>query len=98
MNLELPRVSLKDSLVLRFTAPVTSLGINEDHTLMGAGSRDFSVKVLELESLPSSFSLMAHETFSLSRVLPTRYILVTVLVHDAIVHLCIQCLEPQCGC
>ena len=51
---------------MRFTAPVTSLTINEDHTLLGAGSSDFSVKVLELDNFPSSFTLMAHEAPVLS--------------------------------
>ena len=51
---------------MRFTAPVTCLAVSGDHTLLAAGSSEFSVKVLELHSLPSSFSLVAHEAPVLS--------------------------------
>ena len=48
---------------MRFTAPVTCLAVNANHTLLGAGSSDFTMKVLDLSSLPAftSYSLTGHE-------------------------------------
>lgn len=55
-----------EGLLMRFTAPVTSLAVSKNHSLLGAGSSDFLVKVLELCNLPSSFSLTGHEAPILS--------------------------------
>ena len=48
---------------MRFTAKVTCLSVSSDHTLLGAGSSDFSLKVLDLSSLPAftSYSLTGHD-------------------------------------
>ncbi len=45
---------------MRFTSPVTSLAVTRDHTHMAAGSSDFNIKVMELQS-NASFSLVDHD-------------------------------------
>lgn len=46
---------------MRFTAPVTYLAVNSNHTLLAAGSSEFVVKVMELADIAKTFNLIGHE-------------------------------------
>ena len=50
-----------EGLLMRFTSPVTSLAVTRNHTHLAAGSSEFTIKVVELNNMPSCFSLVDHD-------------------------------------
>ncbi len=46
---------------MRFVSPVTYLTVNSDHTLLAAGTSEFTIKIIEIADSVKSFSLIGHE-------------------------------------
>ena len=46
---------------MRFTAPVTYLAVSGDHSLLAAGSSEFTIKVIEVADSAKSFGLVGHD-------------------------------------
>ncbi len=55
-----------EGLLMRFTSPVTYLTVSSDHTLLAAGTSEFTVKVIETADSVMSFTLTGHEAPILS--------------------------------
>ena len=59
--LDHPSQGSPEGLLMRFTAPVTYLAVNSNHTLLAAGSSEFNIKVTELADTVKTFNLVGHE-------------------------------------
>ena len=46
---------------MRFTAPVTCLDVNVDHTHLAAASAEFTIKVMEIADSSKTYTLHGHE-------------------------------------
>ena len=51
---------------MRFTAPVTCLDVNTDHTHLAAGSAEFTIKIVEISDSSKTYTLHGHEAPLLS--------------------------------